>query len=264
MIENQFDAVVKEKTLISTGVGISIIIVLTLMTVAGSYLYYIQSKDYGTQPVESFVVSEEIKAKVDEFLKADEEQRQLVSELESITMPAPEATDDIDASVYFAATRLATTSSSSDLATDTIGQVFYVGDSTFDEFLAQQTNRVKYDMLYSNLRTTIQRLQDTFKRPALYTRVAGVELMGSTTEEFVYPSSRVAEGYLTATIIATLDSTSEEVTMIVADDFARRGMLYGWYGQSDIDATKLFMEAYLAKLSLRENLINYAESVQSN
>lgn len=264
MIENQFDAVVKEKMLIPTGVGISVIIILTLMTVAGSYLYYMQNKDYGTLPIESFVVSEEIKAKVDEFLKDDERQRQLVSALESITMPAPEATDDIDAAVYFAATRLATTSPSSDIATDTVGQVFYVGDSTFDEFLSQQTNRVKYDTLYSNLRTIVQSLQTTFKRPALYTRVAGVELIGSTTEEFVYPSSRVAEGYLTAAIIATLDSTSEEGSLLVADDFARRGMLYGWYGQSDIDATKLFMEAYLAKLSLRENLINYTESVQSN
>jgi hypothetical protein len=254
MIENEFDNVVTEKKRIPKWVIILFGGVVFLGVSIGSYIYYIFHKQYPTPEVTSFVLSDELKAKVDILVKADESQKKQLEQLKAITMPEPGNTDDVDAAAYFAATSSLSLAVRMGVSTDTVDSVFTIGGVSFGDFLTQQSERDKYVTLFTNLHDVISSLQHTFKRPALYQRIDGVELVGSTSDQFVYPSERVADGYLTAAIATAIDSTSEASNQLIADDFARRGMLYGWYGQSDVDATKSFMDEYLSKIPLREYL----------
>lgn len=265
MNDNNFEAVVKEKKHLPIWVKIVGGCVVVCVVIGGGYLYYVTHKQFPISPVTSFVLSDELKAKVDVFVQEDESLRKQLAVLDTITVSVPDDTDDTDAAVYFAALKSATTTGTSTVVvTSTNDMIFHIGSTTFSDFLVQQTDRSRYDALFTRMHSSITRMSEMYKRPNLAERLTGVTLVGSAPDTFVYPSAYVADVYLTAAIADAVGGESTDSNSVIADDLARQGMLSGWYGQSDIDATKLFVEEYLAKISLREFLIQYADSIPSN
>ena len=264
MNDNNFEAVVKEKKHLPKWVKVMSRGVAVCVVAGGGYLYYVTHKQFPIPPLTSFVLSDELKAKVDAFVEEDESVRKQLAVLDTITVSAPGNTDDTDAAVYFAAFKSATSTGTSTVLIDTGDLIFRIGSTTFSEFLAQQTDRSRYDALFTHMRTSITHMSEVYKRPNLAERLTGVTLVGSAPDTFVYPSAYVADVYLTAAIADVIGEENTDSNSVIADDLVRQGMLSGWYGQSDIDATKLFVESYVAQISLREYLIRFMDSAPNN
>ncbi len=265
MNDNQSDVILREKWCIPQWFKIIVSLLVGTGVLLGGYLYYVSHKHYPALPTTSFALSDELKAKVDALVKEDADQKALFAQLDAITVPEPGNTNESDAATYFAAIQgVSSTTLRTGVATDTADQVFKIGSTSVNEFLKLQTDQSRLGALFTHLHTRIQQLGEMYKQPVLANRITGVTAIGDIPKEYVYPSMRVADGYLLAAAAALFDPDHAVQYQESADDFARRGMLYGWYGQSDIDATKAYIDTYLATLSLREYLIHYSDTEQTN
>lgn len=262
MTEYQNEPIIKEKLRIPTWVT-SITSVFLIVVISSSAYYYITHKQFFTPTVTSFVLSDELRVRFDALTKEDNLHNYLTEQLLKITLPEPVDTNVSDVGAYLVAKSALTPKLRNEVASDTLDNAFAINGVPFEKYLDQYIEREKYHQLFIDMHVLINKLNQTFKRPSLQNRISGVEVIGNQGDNSVYPNMRVADGYLAAAIVGMLDPNNEKNTLLIADNFARRGMMYGWYGQSDSDATKMMMTEYLAKLNLKEFITGQIDSGKS-
>ena len=84
-------------------------------------------------------------------------------------------------------------------------------------------------------------------------RIDGVTQIGESyltnpndeTTRAVYPNVRSTEGFLVAGVLSYLDPENTATYQKFAEDFAERGIAYGHYGRSDMEASRSLANQYL-------------------
>lgn len=256
MLEHQFEPVVTEKMRISKGIFISVSFVVVALVSVFGYKYY---KDHTQVPAEEVitpVISDEVRSVIEASREVYKENQK---RLQAISLPELANTDDSDAVAYQEATSELPPELRDGVNEDTVYNSFVIEGDSFGNFLDRQPNRSTYDQFFTGLHTFVNNLGQVAKRPALRARLTDVEVVGTQSADSVYPSIRVADGYLVAAIATAIDPDTAAMNERIADAYARRGMMYGWYGQSDIDATKALMKEYLGIVNIKEDILNANE-----
>jgi len=94
-----------------------------------------------------------------------------------------------------------------------------------------------------------------YQRPPLSKRLPNVQhygteypaVPGNDDVPSTYPSVRATEGFAVAELLTRLDNDNADFYQEMADDYARRGIMYGWYGQSDVAAARSLVDQYFTQ-----------------
>lgn len=243
---------VDQKTPVSKYILILIIILIAL-GVVWFYQNY-QGVISNPQPL----TDEELRAEFDRLV-AEAEAKPFVFEfvpnaLEVIALPAPVDTTASDFENYQTLKPAVGMFTEEDVEEDTV-YAFAFGDDSYGEYINTSEHQFMLYQLHDELRYITKNLNFLHPRPVLTERIEGVEQIGTVDPALfgdetpsVYPSVRAVEGFLVAEVMSRFDQANAEKYKAMGEAFAKRGIMYGHYGASDVAAARSVVEQYFGLL----------------
>lgn len=167
-----------------------------------------------------------------------------------ISLPPPPADTAIDAAVYEqvrATTSVPETVVQNDvvfnLAPMGISYIDYINNLDDPSEIFQLTDELHHLTLHFN---------DMYKRPPLAQRIEGViqmaqldSILPEVETKSVYPSIRAVDAFLALEIMARIDPDNVQIYETETANLIKRGIGYGLYGQSDVDAAQSLVMQYM-------------------
>ncbi len=178
----------------------------------------------------------------------------------AVTLPPPGASDTEDAASYETFKVMAEGMTEDDVYFDNVYAIPY-GDSFYGDFINTPSDyQFTIYQLHDELRQLVAHVNSQYQRPPLAQRISGVTQIGNIEEALfekpetaaVYPNIRSAEAFLVAYILSELDPENENLYRQTAEAMAERGIAYGHYGRSDLEASRSLTSQYLS-LFLQNN-----------
>lgn len=113
--------------------------------------------------------------------------------------------------------------------------------------------------VYDELGDLTYYFNEQYNRPPLVDRIEAVfpttyDDIETREKFFIYPSFKVVEGLATAEMMARMDPQNAQFYHDEVEAFIERGMVYGIYGESDIEAARSLVEQYFALLDASDNI----------
>ena len=194
---------------------------------------------------------------VEEYKNRPSEFTLVPDALTTIILPPPPDSDASDLVSYQTIQKQLTPEMIADIDNDTMFNTFtlpgfkysYLFDSNINQ------NNEKFYQLHDEIRFLVLKFNKQYQRPPLSKRLPNVQHYGTEHPTFtgndeilpIYPSIRAAEGFAVAELLTRLDNDNADFYQEMADDYARRGIMYGWYGQSDVAAARSLVDKYFTQ-----------------
>ena len=177
--------------------------------------------------------------------------------LTTITLPPPPDSDASDLVSYQAIQKQLIPEMIADIENDTIYNAFSFNGFKYGDLLNSnpyQDNKNIYQ-LHDEIRFLVLKFNKQYQRPPLSKRLPNVQhygteypaVPGNDDVPSTYPSVRATEGFAVAELLTRLDNDNADFYQEMADDYARRGIMYGWYGQSDVAAARSLVDKYFTQ-----------------
>lgn len=189
----------------------------------------------------------------------------------TITLPPPPESNAEDTAAYQNLKTLAEGHTDEDVANDTVYN-FPVQDTIYEDFINSSEYQFTLYQMHDELRQLIVKFNNEYKREPLSKRITGVTQIGNIEEAIfekpetaaVYPNVRSAEAFLVAGILSYLYPDQADMYQQLAQEHAERGIAYGHYGLSDLEASRSLANQYLSAFlknhpdltSLDEEVVN--------
>ena len=235
-----------------------LLILLTSILVLSSTVWYLTSSSPTTEQAKR---DQEFNAKIQQVVEKYKNQPfvfTLVPDaLTTITLPPPPDSDASDLVSYQAVQKQLIPEMIADIDNDTMFNTFtlpgfkysYLFDSNINQ------NNEKFYQLHDEIRFLVLKFNKQYQRPPLSKRLPNVQHYGTEypavpgNDEIlpIYPSIRASEGFAVAELLTRLDNDNADFYQEMADDYARRGIMYGWYGQSDVEAARSLVDQYFTQ-----------------
>ncbi len=169
---------------------------------------------------------------------------------ETISLPPPPDSDAEDLAYYQSIQSRLTADVRSSAGDDTMDQL-QLGVGTYQEWV--------FGGLIANPAPVIQMQQEVVKltilahqnynRATPSERFSEVEAVVSRPEiDTVYPNLRAVGGFFAGELLSRVDAANADTYRTAGSAFAERGILYGLYSKSDLDASRSLVEQYFAGL----------------
>jgi len=235
-----------------------LLILLTSILVLSSTVWYLTSSSPTTEQAKR---DQEFNAKIQQVVEKYKNQPfvfTLVPDaLTTITLPPPPDSDASDLVSYQTIQKQLTPEMIADIDNDTMFNTFtlpgfkysYLFDSNINQ------NNEKFYQLHDEIRFLVLKFNKQYQRPPLSKRLPNVQhygtehpaVPGNDDVPSTYPSVRATEGFAVAELLTRLDNDNADFYQEMADDYARRGIMYGWYGQSDVEAARSLVDQYFTQ-----------------
>jgi len=235
-----------------------LLILLTSILVLSSTVWYLTSSSPTTEQAKR---DQEFNAKIQQVVEKYKNQPfvfTLVPDaLTTITLPPPPDSDASDLVSYQTIQKQLTPEMIADIDNDTMFNTFtlpgfkysYLFDSNINQ------NNEKFYQLHDEIRFLVLKFNKQYQRPPLSKRLPNVQhygtehpaVPGNDDVPSTYPSVRATEGFAVAELLTRLDNDNADFYQEMADDYARRGIMYGWYGQSDVAAARSLVDKYFTQ-----------------
>ena len=235
-----------------------LLILLTSILVLSSTVWYLTSSSPTTEQAKR---DQEFNAKIQQVVEKYKNQPfvfTLVPDaLTTITLPPPPDSDASDLVSYQTIQKQLTPEMIADIDNDTMFNTFtlpgfkysYLFDSNINQ------NNEKFYQLHDEIRFLVLKFNKQYQRPPLSKRLPNVQhygtehpaVPGNDDVPSTYPSIRATEGFAVAELLTRLDNDNADFYQEMADDYARRGIMYGWYGQSDVAAARSLVDKYFTQ-----------------
>jgi len=235
-----------------------LLILLTSILVLSSTVWYLTSSSPTTEQAKR---DQEFNAKIQQIVEKYKNQPfvfTLVPDaLTTITLPPPPDSDASDLVSYQAVQKQLIPEMIADIDNDTMFNTFtlpgfkysYLFDSNINQ------NNEKFYQLHDEIRFLVLKFNKQYQRPPLSKRLPNVQhygteypaVPGNDDVPSTYPSVRATEGFAVAELLTRLDNDNADFYQEMADDYARRGIMYGWYGQSDVAAARSLVDQYFTQ-----------------
>ena len=235
-----------------------LLILLTSILVLSSTVWYLTSSSPTTEQAKR---DQEFNAKIQQVVEKYKNQPfvfTLVPDaLTTITLPPPPDSDASDLVSYQAVQKQLIPEMIADIDNDTMFNTFtlpgfkysYLFDSNINQ------NNEKFYQLHDEIRFLVLKFNKQYQRPPLSKRLPNVQhygtehpaVPGNDDVPSTYPSVRATEGFAVAELLTRLDNDNADFYQEMADDYARRGIMYGWYGQSDVAAARSLVDKYFTQ-----------------
>jgi len=181
--------------------------------------------------------------------------------LSAITLPPPPNSNEEDSKSYLAVKPDPATLPLSAVKNDTINSLSFK-NKTYGDYLNNSVYRLQLQQLYLELKQLVIYYNELYKRDPLSVRIENVfeaDLLPAIVPNkpeihSVYPSWRAVEGFATVEIMTRAEPAKADFYKKIGEDFVQRGMVYGFYGQSDIAVSRSLVQQYF--LLLDKNIIN--------
>jgi len=235
-----------------------LLILLTSVLVLAGTVWYLTSSSPTTEQAKR---DQEFNAKIQQIVEKYKNQPfvfTLVPDaLTTITLPPPPDSDASDLVSYQAVQKQLIPEMIADIDNDTMFNTFtlpgfkysYLFDSNINQ------NNEKFYQLHDEIRFLVLKFNKQYQRPPLSKRLPNVQhygteypaVPGNDDVPSTYPSVRATEGFAVAELLTRLDNDNADFYQEMADDYARRGIMYGWYGQSDVAAARSLVDQYFTQ-----------------
>ena len=235
-----------------------LLILLTSVLVLAGTVWYLTSSSPTTEQAKR---DQEFNAKIQQVVEKYKNQPfvfTLVPDaLTTITLPPPPDSDASDLVSYQAVQKQLIPEMIADIDNDTMFNTFtlpgfkysYLFDSNINQ------NNEKFYQLHDEIRFLVLKFNKQYQRPPLSKRLPNVQhygteypaVPGNDDVPSTYPSVRATEGFAVAELLTRLDNDNADFYQEMADDYARRGIMYGWYGQSDVAAARSLVDQYFTQ-----------------
>jgi len=235
-----------------------LLILLTSVLVLVGTVWYLTSSSPTTEQAKR---DQEFNAKIQQIVEKYKNQPfvfTLVPDaLTTITLPPPPDSDASDLVSYQAVQKQLIPEMIADIDNDTMFNTFtlpgfkysYLFDSNINQ------NNEKFYQLHDEIRFLVLKFNKQYQRPPLSKRLPNVQhygteypaVPGNDDVPSTYPSVRATEGFAVAELLTRLDNDNADFYQEMADDYARRGIMYGWYGQSDVAAARSLVDQYFTQ-----------------
>jgi hypothetical protein len=188
-------------------------------------------------------------------IKAEEEGKPFVftavpDALNKISLPPPPESNESDAAIY---TKLKATTTIPEAAVqdDVVFNLAPLGISYID-YLNNLNDPSEIYQLTDELRQLTLALNEKYQRPPLAERIQGVvqmapldKIVAGNETPSVYPSIRAVDAFLALEIMSRIDPENAALYEAETTGVINRGIGYGLYGQSDVDAARLLVTQYM-------------------
>ncbi len=177
----------------------------------------------------------------------------LPPDLDAIVIPPPPDSVAADTAHYNSVKPAAGSVTEEDVSNDTVYNFFVIENLTYGELVNNGTDMsFKLWGYHDELRLLTKKFNDMYGRPSLSQRVGSIEGIGviepaiyEDETESVYPSVRAVEGFLVGEVLAALEPENAVMHREAGEAHAMRGITYGHYGLSDVEASRSLVEQYL-------------------
>jgi hypothetical protein len=258
MYENQYEPVVKEKFYYKKHVQIGVVLLVAASVIGGvTYVTLIKPQAVTLTAVneagETVAVNETIGAdaatQVNEILAQDFVFTILSDAQNRVTMVAPVDTTDADNADFKTKHAALTEEQRSRISDDTLDSSFYIEGQQYYAFVNSSARAADIFQLHDEVNALVTYFNKQYNKPTPTERskeITAETANDSSATGLVYPSKRVAEGYVAAAIATALNPDNADLYQKIAADYAERGVAYGWYSESDLIASKDMVTQYLA------------------
>ncbi len=189
---------------------------------------------------------------------------------ETISLPPPPDSDAADLAYYQSVQGDITNEMRADAAFDTIEQVRF-GEYLYEEWFYGGIipNPQVLMQMEEEIIALAMREHERHNRPTPADRwpmsedgVDTIELlMPRPALDSVYPNLRAVGGFFAAELISLVDPDNAVAHRAAGSEFAERGILYGLYTKSDLDASHSLVEQYFAGLERRSDYADFVTSL---
>jgi len=232
-----------------------VVLFVSVLVSAGTF-WYLSS---GSPAAKQAKRDQEFNAKIQQIVEAYKNQPfvfTLVPDaLTTITLPPPPDSDASDLENYQANQVELSSENIANIDNDTVLTAFTFEGFKYGYFLEFNGSKDKIYQLHDEIRHLVLHFNKQYHRQPLSDRLPDIQhygtehpaVPGNDDVPSTYPSVRVAEGFAVATLLTRLDVDHGEFYQAVAEDYAKRGVQYGWYGQSDIEAARSLVDQYFTQ-----------------
>ena len=233
-----------------------LLILLTSVLVLVGTVWYLTSSSPTTEQAKR---DQEFNAKIQQIVEKYKNQPfvfTLVPDaLTTITLPPPPDSDASDLENYQANQVELSSENIANIDNDTVLTAFTFEGFKYGYFLEFNGSKDNIYQLHDEIRHLVLHFNKQYHRQPLSDRLPDIQhygtehpaVPGNDDVPSTYPSVRVAEGFAVATLLTRLDVDHGEFYQAVAEDYAKRGVQYGWYGQSDIEAARSLVDQYFTQ-----------------
>ncbi len=232
-----------------------VVVVILVVPILAVGVYKVYQNFYnGSQetPAEEIILPEpEEEVSDPTYSLIDELFQPLSVDLDAIFIPPPPDSATEDAAHYKSVKPEVGTLTSDDVLNDTVYN-FVIRDSTYGELINSGSD-ASFEMYqyHDELRDITKKYNDMYDRQPLSKRISGVEEIGAIEpavfgdeSHSVYPSVRAVEGFLVGEVLAQSDPDNAVLHREAGEAYAMRGIVYGHYGLSDVEASRLLVNQY--------------------
>lgn len=250
-------------------------IVILILVLLGFVLVWLYLSFTGGLNNNQLLTEEELQAELERLVAEAEKQPFTFEEVpeapSTITLPPPPESNAEDTAAYQNLKTLAEGHTDEDVANDTVYN-FPVQDTIYEDFINSSEYQFTLYQMHDELRQLIVKFNNEYKREPLSKRITGVTQIGNIEEAIfekpetaaVYPNVRSAEAFLVAGILSYLYPDQADMYQQLAQEHAERGITYGHYGLSDLEASRSLANQYLSAFlknhpdltSLDEEVVN--------
>ena len=235
-----------------------LLILLTSILVLSSTVWYLTSSSPTTEQAKrDQTFDNQFQQIVEEYKNRPSEFTLVPDALTTITLPPPPDSDASDLVSYQVVQKQLTPEMIADIENDTIYNAFSFKGFKYGDLLNSnpyQDNRNIYQ-LHDEIRFLALKFNKQYQRQPLSKRLPNVQhygteypaVPGNDDVPSTYPSVRATEGFAVAELLTRLDNDNADFYQEMADDYARRGIMYGWYGQSDVAAARSLVDQYFTQ-----------------
>ena len=250
-----------------------LLILLTSILVLAGIVWYLTSSSPTTEQAKR---DQEFNAKIQQVVEKYKNRAfvfTLVPDaLTTITLPSPPDSDASDLASYQAIQKQLTPEMIANVDNDNIYTAFTLAGIQYGQFLDYNQNKEKIYQLHDEIRHLVLNFNKQYQRPPLSKRLPDIEhygteypaVPGNDDVPSTYPSVRATEGFAVAELLTRMDNDNADFYQEMADDYARRGIMYGWYGQSDVEAARSLVDQYFTQFDKTVDISSFNSTLESN
>jgi len=244
-----------------------LLILLTSVLVLVGTVWYLTSSSPTTEQAKR---DQEFNAKIQQIVEKYKNQPfvfTLVPDaLTTITLPPPPDSDASDLENYQANQVELSSENITNIDNDTVLTAFTFEGFKYGYFLEFNGSKDNIYQLHDEIRHLVLHFNKQYQRQPLSDRLPDIQhygtehpaVPGNDDVPSTYPSVRVAEGFAVAALLTRLDVDHGEFYQAVAEDYAKRGVQYGWYGQSDIEAARSLVSQYFSQFDKNVDISTFS------
>jgi hypothetical protein len=170
-----------------------------------------------------------------------------------ITLVAPAADSSGDAADYQNRVGQLSPNEKALAPFDGVNNLVFENGQTFTDVIDAHPAAASLYQMQDEIMYVAHDINARYARPALKDRIENVETLTTPmpdpfdqTTVLTYPSGRAVNAFMIATLMGKLDPTNAELYQSNATALAERGIAYGEYGLSDMEAARSLVEQYFA------------------